>query len=377
MMITEKASTVISHIITALSNCALYSSEHSAVGAYSRRAVDDMAPFFEDGGDLSFTILGDSLFVNEDKVPDKSGHITKFVKVLRRKGVEKVIFTSSIEPGELAAFVESMASASKVPASTGSLKVGVVEVRLSTGEGVDISSVMDEDIEKLREVHEGLSKFKTLDMVGLEDIVASFISTFRQEANALNIISPLKTYDDYTFTHTANVSVLSIFQAQSVGIQGEMLHEVGLAGLLHDVGKQFVPLEILNKPGKLDDREWDYMRNHTVLGAKYLSSLKDSPKLAIIAAYEHHLKFDGSGYPVTQRRDKNQHLISQIIAISDFFDALRTERPYRKAMPIEKIVSIMEEGTGSDFNPVLVKNFVRTLIQVGEFTPSSDRPSQG
>jgi HD-GYP domain-containing protein (c-di-GMP phosphodiesterase class II) len=370
-MSTALASTVISHIITALSNCALYSSGHAAVGMYSRRAVEDMAPFLEDGGDLSFTILGDSLFVNEDNIPDRSGHITKFVKVLRRKGIEKVVFTSSIQPGEVVSFVESMASAAKAPSSTSGLKVGVVEVRLSAEEGVDISSVMDEDIEKLREVHEGLSKFKSLDMVGLEDIVASFIATFRQEANALSIISPLKSYDDYTFTHTANVSVLSIFQAQSVGIQGEMLHEVGLAGLLHDVGKQFVPLEILNKPGKLDDGEWEYMRNHTVLGAKYLSSLNDSPKLAIIAAFEHHMKFDGSGYPATQRRDKNQHLISQIIAISDFFDALRTERPYRKAMPIEKIVSIMQEGSGSDFNPVLVKNFVRTLVEVGEFTPSS------
>lgn len=376
-MLIEEASTVISHIITALSNCALYSRDHSAVGMYSRLAVDDMAPFFEDSGDLSFTILGDSLFVNEDKVPDKRGHIAKFVKILRRKGIEKVVFTSSVQSDEVIAFVEAMTSPSKTPASSSGLKVGVVEVRLSAGGGTDISSMMDEDIEKLREVHEGLSKFKTLDMVGLEDIVASFISNFRQEANALKIISPLKTYDDYTFTHTANVSVLSIFQAQSIGIQGEMLHEVGLAGLLHDVGKQFVPLEILNKPGKLDDSEWEYMRNHTVLGAKYLSAQNDSPKLAIIAAYEHHMKFDGSGYPVTQRRDKNQHLISQIIAISDFFDALRTERPYRKAMAVEKIVSIMEEGSGTDFNPVLVKNFVRTLIQTGEFTPPSDNTSKG
>jgi len=375
MTLTAEASTVISHIITALSNCALYSKGHSAVGLYSKMAVDDMSPFFEDGGDLSFTILGDSLFVNEDKVPDKSGHIAKFVKVLRRKGIEKVVFTSTIQPGEVVSFVEAMTSPSKAPVSTSALKVGVVEVRLSSGEGVDISSIMDEDIEKLREVHDGLSKFKTLDMVGLEDIVASFISTFRQEANALRIISPLKTYDDYTFTHTANVSVLSIFQAQSIGIQGEMLHEVGLAGLLHDVGKQFVPLEILNKPGKLDEGEWEYMRNHTVLGAKYLSSLNDSPKLAIIAAYEHHLKFDGSGYPAVLRRDRNQHLISQIIAISDFFDALRTERPYRKAMPVEKIVSIMEEGIGTDFNPVLVRNFVRTLIQVGEFTLPQQKPA--
>ena len=147
-----------------------------------------------------------------------------------------------------------------------------------------------------------------------------------------------------------------------------MLHEIGLAGLLHDVGKQFVPLEILNKPGKLDKDEWDMMQNHSLYGARYLSSLPDSPKLAIVGAFEHHMKFDGSGYPQTMRRDMKQHLVSQIIALSDFFDALRTERPYRKPMEVPKIVSIMKECSGIDFNPVLVDNFVRTLKNMGEFS---------
>ena len=364
---TAQASVVIAHIVTAMSNCSLYSSSHSAIGMYSKKAVADMEPFFEDNSDFSLTVLGDSLFVGETKIADKGNHLTRFIKSLRRKGIEKVIFNPGTMPDDVAGFVITMASTDKTPVSTAKIKVGIVEVKLGEGAGVDISSIMDEDIAKLKEVHEGFSKFGTLDMVGLEDIVGSFISTIKQESNALKIISPLKSYDEYTFTHTSNVSVLSIFQAQSIGIEGEMLHEVGLAGLLHDVGKMFVPEEILNKKGKLDDDEWVHMRNHTVYGARYLSSLPDTPKLAIIAAYEHHMRFDGTGYPEPVRRNKNQHLISQIIAVSDFFDALRTERPYRKAMEIPKIVSIMKEGIGTDFNPLLIDNFMRTLKEVGEF----------
>lgn len=370
------ASRVISHIVTAISNCTLYSSSHEAVGSYSQKAVSEMSPLMSEGADLSFTILGDSIFAGEEKIQDKGNHILKFIKSLRRKGIEKVVFMPGVKPGEVAAFVVAMSTPNKVPESSANLLVGVVEIKLSAGGGGDIAGMMDEEIEKLKEVGEGFAQFGTMDMVGLEDIVANFITTFRQEANALKIISPLKSYDEYTFTHTANVSVLSIFQAQSIGIQGEMLHEVGLAGLLHDAGKQFVPIEVLNKPGKLDAGEWDLMQNHTVYGARYLSSLPDSPKLAIIAAFEHHMKFDGSGYPTPVRRDKRQHLISQIIAISDFFDALRTERPYRKAMPVEKVVSIMQEGSGTDFNPVLVKNFVRTLVETGEFQPPEEGGQQ-
>jgi HD-GYP domain-containing protein (c-di-GMP phosphodiesterase class II) len=137
-----------------------------------------------------------------------------------------------------------------------------------------------------------------------------------------------------------------------------------------------VPNEILDKPGKLDDREWDIMRNHTVYGATYLSSMQDVPKLAVIAAYEHHMKFDGTGYPEPLRRGRQQHIISQIVAISDFFDALRTERPYRKALEPPVVIGIMEESKEKDFNPVLVDNFLRALEEVGGLpAPAPQQPA--
>jgi HD-GYP domain-containing protein (c-di-GMP phosphodiesterase class II) len=106
------------------------------------------------------------------------------------------------------------------------------------------------------------------------------------------------------------------------------------------------------------------MKKHPTYGAMYLATLPDIPKYALVAAYEHHMKFSGGGYPATRRKGGRQHVISQIISISDFFDALRTDRPYRKSVDPSSIIGILTETSGKDFNPYLVENFVRTYKQV-------------
>jgi HD-GYP domain-containing protein (c-di-GMP phosphodiesterase class II) len=201
-------------------------------------------------------------------------------------------------------------------------------------------------------------------MVGLEDVVVSFITTLKQEANVLKVVSPIKSHSEYTYAHNTNVAVLSIFQAETLGVQHDLLHDIGMAGLLHDIGKMFVASEVLEKEAKLNDEEWVQMKKHPVYGAMYLATLPDIPKYALVAAYEHHMKFNGLGYPATRRKGRTQHIISQIIAISDFFDALRTDRPYRKALDVPVIVGIMNDSSGKDFNPLLVENFLRSLKKV-------------
>jgi HD-GYP domain-containing protein (c-di-GMP phosphodiesterase class II) len=363
----DQISGIITDFMTALSNCSLYSFAHESVQEHSDRAVHAMQPYFEEDDDLSFTILGDSLLVNDKRYKGHSAHIVSFMKRLRRNGIEKIVFEKELKPKELAAFIATVASTTTEPKSMPNITIGMMEVRFSNTQGGDVSAIIDEDIEKLREIDEELTKFGNLNMIGLEDVVASFITTMKEEANVLRVISPVKSFSNYTFTHTTNVTVLSIFQAESLGMKGDILHEIGLAGLLHDVGKMFVPKEILDKPGKLTDEEWVHMRNHAVYGAKYLSGFDDVPKLGVIVAYEHHMKFNGTGYPDSIRRDRRQHIISQIIAVSDFFEALRAERPYRKGLDTKVIIGFMEEGMGTDFNPVLVKNFIRVLHEVNAF----------
>jgi HD-GYP domain-containing protein (c-di-GMP phosphodiesterase class II) len=329
----------------------------------AEKSLEAMEDLYADD-ELSFTVLGDSLVFNDVRMKEGGIHIANFIKRLRRNGIEKVVIKRGVTAGELKAFISHISSVGKHLEPLSHISVGSVSVRLRTEGGQGVPALIDENISKLKEVYRGLSRFKKLDMYGLEDVVVSFLSTLRREANVLRVISPVKSYSEYTYTHATNVTILSIFQAEYLGLDGEILYEIGLAGLLHDVGKMFISKEVLEKQGKLDSAEWEEMKRHPVLGASYLSTLNNLPKLAVVIAFEHHMKFDGSGYPSTRRPDKRQHLISQIVAISDFFDALRTERPYRKALELPVVLGLIRESSGKDFNPALVKNFISALERI-------------
>ncbi|MCL5024364.1 MAG: HD domain-containing protein [Nitrospirae bacterium] len=311
---------------------------------------------------LTLTLLGDSLVFNNSPVTDKGTHISSLKRRLKRKGIEKIVLKKGLGIEEFKKFIAGVASTEKVVSSP-HLSVGMVEVRFNSA-GTDVSALINENIAKVKGLCQGIAKFRRLDIVSLEDAVTGFITTLKKETNVLRVVSPMKSYSEYTYVHATNVSVLAIFQAEALGMKGENLHDVGLAGLLHDVGKLFVSKEVLEKVTKLDLEEWNAIKTHPVFGARYLATLSDVPKLALIAAFEHHMKFDGSGYPETKRRRNHQHIISQIVAIADFFDALRTERPYRRALESPKVVQLMKEATARDFNPLLVDNFVGALRRI-------------
>jgi putative nucleotidyltransferase with HDIG domain len=122
-------------------------------------------------------------------------------------------------------------------------------------------------------------------------IVESLAQAVAQNRTALLALTALKDYDNYTFTHMVNVSILTMGQARGLGIDGALLREFGLAALMHDIGKVKTPTDILNKPEKLDDREFEIMKRHTVEGAQILRRTPEMPTLAPIVAFEHHLRW--------------------------------------------------------------------------------------
>ena len=128
-------------------------------------------------------------------------------------------------------------------------------------------------------------------------MVDSLAQAVAQNRTALLALTALKNYDNYTFTHMVNVSILTMGQARGLGIDGALLRELGLSALMHDIGKVKTPPEILNKPEKLTEREYEVLKRHTVDGAEILRGTPEIPALAPVVAFEHHLRIDGSGYP--------------------------------------------------------------------------------
>jgi HD-GYP domain-containing protein (c-di-GMP phosphodiesterase class II) len=197
----------------------------------------------------------------------------------------------------------------------------------------------------------------------IKNLVTDLIAAIRHESSVLLSFSPLRVLDEYTFTHSTNVSILNLAQAMALGIKGEELHEIGVAALLHDTGKLYVPEEVLNKPGKLTDTEWESIRQHPQKGAEYLLENPGIPPLAVVVAYEHHMQYDNSGYPQVSK-DWRQNICSQMTAISDFFDAMRTKRIYRDDLETNIIADQMAKMSGTAFNPILTRNFLVLIEQM-------------
>ena len=179
------------------------------------------------------------------------------------------------------------------------------------------------------------------------------------EAIAVDI-NALKTSDEYTFKHSVDVATMSMIIAKKQGMKKEDVYNIGIAGLLHDMGKSKIPTEILNKPGKLTDEEFAVMKNHTVLGYQILSEKDEFSKAISLAVLQHHEKMNGKGYPMGVTSERIIHY-AKIMSVADVYDALVTERPYKKAFSqrtaIEMIMSMTEE-----LDITAMKSFLASVI---------------
>jgi putative nucleotidyltransferase with HDIG domain len=197
------------------------------------------------------------------------------------------------------------------------------------------------------------------DLPGALQTVEGLADAVTQNRTALVALTAMRNYDNYTFTHMVNVSILTMGQAQALGIEGRLLREFGLSALMHDIGKVRTPHEILNKPDRLTDEEFGIMRRHPVEGAEILRRTPEMPILAPVVAFEHHLRLDGSGYPAVKRSGLN--IGTMLCSIADVYDAMRSQRAYQKAQPSERVLAVLKKEDGSHFDRNLVRRFVQLL----------------
>lgn len=181
------------------------------------------------------------------------------------------------------------------------------------------------------------------------------------ENNAIAVdINVLKTSDEYTFKHSVDVATLAMVVAKRQGMSREDIYNIGVAGLLHDMGKSKIPNEILNKPAKLDEAEFAVMKQHPLLGYAILKDKKEFNTAVSMAVLQHHEKMNGRGYPMGVTGDKITPY-AKILSVVDVYDALVTERPYKKPLSqrtaVEMIMSMTEE-----LDIVSMKNFLASVI---------------
>jgi HD-GYP domain-containing protein (c-di-GMP phosphodiesterase class II) len=177
-------------------------------------------------------------------------------------------------------------------------------------------------------------------------------------------LSTVRIHDDYTYTHSINVALLSMYLGKQIGLSRSSLERLGICGILHDIGKIEIPKRILNKPGKLTNKEFEEVKKHSINSVRMIVKIDASQHRKsglLLPPFEHHIKYDLSGYPQS-RRKKPLSLFGNIISIADVYDALTSQRVYRlNTLSPDFALAMMAKNAKKAFDPILLKVFINML----------------
>lgn len=190
----------------------------------------------------------------------------------------------------------------------------------------------------------------------IQDIVDEIMETREVVVNGVDI----KRYDSYTFEHSVNVAVLSIMIGVELDYDRQLLRDLGVSALFHDIGKVFIPESIINKRGKLTEAEMEQVRTHPGKGGDYVKYILGLTPNVYMGVYEHHERYDGKGYP-KGKKGKSIGEFGRIIAVADVFDALTSERPYRLPMPTSEALEYIMASVGTQFDIRMVEIFKKRV----------------
>jgi putative nucleotidyltransferase with HDIG domain len=349
----------------------LYAADHPLLGRNVEGLVAGLKTLHQQTPSVTIGIVDHEFVVLDTPLPKASAGMKDLIERLLANKVERISFERAVTPAEVTDFMLAVArlpakGAAEPPSWTfPHIRGG----RLTADEpGKDgIAS----DMAAIRQLYS--SAVSAAEMAwesaaadGMPDVPAALnaieglADAVTQNRTALVALTAMRNYDNYTFTHMVNVSILTMGQARALGIEGRLLREFGLSALMHDIGKVRTPKEILQKPERLTEDEFVIMRRHPVEGAEILRRTPEMPILAPVVAFEHHLRLDGSGYPAGARRPA-LNLGTMMCSIADVYDAMRSQRAYQQAFPTDRVLAVLKKDDGMHFDAQLVRRFVQLL----------------
>lgn len=206
-----------------------------------------------------------------------------------------------------------------------------------------------------------------IELEQINPIINKLSQSILRNANALLGLSRIRSMDVYTFEHSVSFSILIMAFAKSMGFSEKIICELGIGGLLHDIGKTLIPDKILNKPGKLSEQEFSIMQKHVLYGRKILKKTAGITPISMDVVTQHHERYDGNGYPLALKAEQIS-CYGQMAAIVDVYDALTADRCYHKGKEPSEVLKLLLKWSGSHFNATLVREFIQS---VGIYPPGS------
>ena len=355
-------------LAAALRGAQLYAPDHPIVKRNVTALAEAIDTALAAAPTVTIGIVDEDLVIGDTPVPKAAETMGELMRRLQQAGIERIVIEGGVEPEEITELVQTVARADRGQAPAAPrlqhIRVGKLQVdqkvESSIGDVATFKRLYQDAVGIAERLWDSTGVEGTPDADAARNIVDSLAQAVAQNRTALLALTALKNYDNYTFTHMVNVSILTMGQARGLGIEGTPLRQLGLAALMHDIGKVKTPPEILNKPDKLTDTEFEILKRHTVDGAEILKRTPEVPPLAPVVAFEHHLRADGTGYPGGVSRPR-LNIATMLCGISDVYDAMRSQRIYQEAFPTDRILAVLQRNDGKQFDQHLVRRFVQLV----------------
>ena len=365
----------------------LYPVENAAV----QRALDDLVATAESlcrlEGEIELRLAGDVIFVNQTRLRlglDNFAAFSGFVSTLKGCGVGVIRVEDGITRREWQAYLSIIAALPSDPDPDH--RLGVLQQRMQdadivrlavgpAGDGPNGAGTRKDSLDRAkrtyvlgvaaaRDVVQGVRLGRMPNTRRLKRAVQVIVDQVMDNELSITGLTTLREYDEYTFTHSVNVCIFALALGKRLGFDRRQLYDLGLAALLHDMGKARLDPALLNKPTALDDAEWRNMQAHPWLGTLILFRMREGDELpyrAILAAHEHHMKIDLSGYP-RPVRPRRLGLFTRLVAVADGYDAATTRRVYQNVpWEADAVLKEMWLNPGRGYDPTLVKALINLL----------------
>jgi HD-GYP domain-containing protein (c-di-GMP phosphodiesterase class II) len=371
-------------LYTALRSLKLYPVENATVQKSLADLDTTARSLLQSEIELEIRIAGDFIFVNSTRLRlelDNYASFSHILAILRAFEIGAVRVRSGIDRREWQVFLGLLLSLAgrgtpeerlkELQERLDAAKVTCLEMERGLPEGGSSAEarqaskqVYAQGVAVTKDVIAGVRLGRATGLKRVKRAVQMVVDQVLNNEISMVGLTTIRDYDEYTFTHSVNVCIFSVALGKKLGLSKTQLCDLGMAALLHDVGKARIPSEVLNKPGKLDEQEWKIIQSHPWFGALTLFSMRgyeEIPYRSILVAHEHHLKTDLTGYP-TIVRPRSLGIFSRIVSVADGFDAATTRRVYQ-TVPIEpdQVLREMWENPNRGYDRVLVKALINLI----------------
>lgn len=372
---------VVNQLAAVIRTSQIHEPSNVAVVSSIDKLTSMINPLIEGEGTVTLELVGEYFYVNDARVKFPMEYVINFdylVREFKRHLLGSINFRNAITREDVQNFLRAFGASTFSPdpfekLSEGmpeSANIGVGRLRKIKDEGgeFDIRKAVRRSyfnaVSFTKGVMQKIRSGESISPKRAKRVVGSLVDLLLEEEDLLLGMTSIKDYDEYTYHHSVNVSILSIALGQRLGFQKKWLLDLGIVALFHDLGKIEVPPQVLNKPGAFNEDEWRIMKKHPVWGVRAILSMKgfDATSIrAAIVAFEHHVHHDHTGYPrISKPADLD--LYSRIVSLADQYDSMTSSRVYsRVPMAPDKALSVMMERAGTQLDPVLLKFFVNMV----------------